>query len=102
MMYFPEYFPELDMHTQGEPKHPSDVRAHVNRFKPWRGPDGFLHYPERLTDGAMFCACGKQFACDPTYAPTDQQWPKLWAGFQEFLEHVREKGWSECGDYSAT
>lgn len=88
-------FEQLGFKRVEDVRHPSDVRAQVNRFKPWRGPDGFLHYPERLTDGGMSCACGQQFECSRIDAPTDQQWPKLWAGFQEFLVHVREKGWTE-------
>jgi len=88
-------YEQLGFQQRTSEAHPSDVRARVNRFKPWRGPDGFLHFPERLTDGGMFCACGHEFRCDPVDAPADQQWPKLWAGFQEFLAHLREKGWKE-------
>ena len=73
--------------------HLSDVRHRIDQFKPWRGSDGFLHYPERLTDGGMFCHCGAQFDCDPRHAPLDQQWPRLWVGWNKFLDHIAGKGY---------
>ena len=67
----------------------SDVQAQITNFRPVR-IGGWLHFPERLSDGGIYCACGKQFECDARLAPINAPYPRAVAGMAAFEQHVAE------------